>query len=64
MVIIVDQVKMADFNGPVPNPPAERSKRWFSDDVPELSPRTREVLEKYSKVSPEDINAHVTDIVR
>lgn len=55
---------MADFNGPVPNPPAERSKRWFSDDVPELSARTREVLEKYSKIPPEDINAHVTNIVR
>lgn len=55
---------MADFNGPVPNPPEECSKRWFSEDVPEISPRTREVLEKYSKIPPEEINAHVTDIVR
>ncbi|KAF2483967.1 hypothetical protein BDY17DRAFT_118669 [Neohortaea acidophila] len=53
---------MADFNGPVPNPPEERSKRWFSEDVPEISPRTREVLEEYSKIPPEEINAHVTDI--
>ncbi|KAK5170100.1 uncharacterized protein LTR77_004684 [Saxophila tyrrhenica] len=45
--------------------PAQKTdtSKWYSPDPPDIKPDAKEVLEKYSKVPPEDIEAHVSRIV-
>jgi hypothetical protein len=36
---------------------------WLIKD-PNLKPDARELFEKYSKIAPEDVDRHVTEVVR
>ncbi|PNS20240.1 hypothetical protein CAC42_5690 [Sphaceloma murrayae] len=40
----------------------DKSVDWYSKTDPNISETTREVLEKYSKVSPDDVAKHCSDI--
>jgi hypothetical protein len=37
--------------------------KWLIKDLTDLKPEARELFEKYSKVAPEDVISHVTQIV-
>ena len=41
-----------------------RDVAWYSKDISEIPEAAREVLEKYSKVPPEEVKDHVTKVVR
>lgn len=43
--------------------PPPSNTRWFSDDPPPLRDDTREVLEKYSKIPPDEVLPHCYAIV-
>ena len=40
-----------------------RDVAWYSKDISEIPEAAREVLEKYSKVPPEEVKDHVTKVV-
>lgn len=41
-----------------------QSKDWYQSELPDLSPETRDVLENYSRIPPQDIERHLKTIVR
>ena len=40
------------------------SDSWYSNDLPDLAPGTRELLVNYSKVPEDQIEHHISAIVR
>lgn len=49
------QVKTDRFSKDVP---------WYEKEVQHFSPAGRELLEKYSHIPPDEVDAHVHEIVR
>lgn len=54
---------MADSQGPLAKVPEERKRQWYNEALPDLSKETRDVLEKYSKIPPNELEAHLKYIV-
>ena len=42
---------------------AERHKQWYDDDVTEINPEIRQLLESYSKIPSAEVVKHVNEIV-
>lgn len=55
---------MADSQGPLEGIPEDRRQQWYDESSPELSTETRDVLENYSKIPPNEIESHLRNIVR
>lgn len=36
---------------------------WYTNEPPDLKPATREILEKYSKIPPDQVIPHIQAIV-
>jgi hypothetical protein len=39
-------------------------EKWYSKDAPKIPKETRQLLESYSKIPAEEVDDHVTKIVR
>lgn len=53
--------QILDSKSYVDNP---ESLPWYQKDVPEIKPKTRDLLKEYSKIDPSDIDTHVKKVVR
>lgn len=42
----------------------DRDAAWFDEEVPELDPKTRELLEDYAKIPHDDVERRLKEYVR
>jgi hypothetical protein len=43
--------------------PGDKSAPWYKDELTEITPQAREILEKYSKIAPNEIIRHILRVV-